>query len=163
MLNPTSWTKLKIPTTGTVCTYYNIITSLTCMWCSLLLSYYSCSFSLIILIMSLFACSPSDFCRTSIGCVRWNSVGLPLALSIGIPSVLVISGGWFVVSPLEKSVGLRGPARNARTSSGKSSEKYYGQKAKKYPFCLPEVRQSPLGVHSEKQWECKDLMMWKPT
>ena len=91
MVNPASWTKLKIPTTWTVCTYYNIITSLTCMSCSLLLSNYSCSFSLIILITSLLACSPSDFRRTSIGCVRQNSVGLPLAMSVGIPSVLVIS------------------------------------------------------------------------
>ena len=36
------------------------------------------------------ACSPSDFCQTSVGCVRRNSVGLPLAMSIRIPSVLVI-------------------------------------------------------------------------
>ena len=104
-------------------------------------------------------------------------IGLLLAVSVGIPLdfcwLCSLEFHWFwsfrwlvccqsIDSLLEKSVGLRGLPRNARTSSRKSLEKYCGEKAKKYGFCLPSVRQSLLRVHSEKQWECKDLDLFNP-
>ena len=85
--------------------------------------------------------------------------------SAGIPLVLVGHFQWtmgvglllFHRKSIRKVRWTLCLTKKAWTSTGKSSEKYCGEKAKKYVFCLPSVRQSLLGVHPEKQWECKDL------
>ena len=63
--------------------------------------------------------------------VHWTPIRLPLDMSIGNPLDFHWFGCGFAVSPLEKSVGLCGPTKNARTSTRKSLEKYCGKKAKK--------------------------------
>ena len=67
--------------------------------------------------------------------VCWNSGGACQAFPVDY-------GCWFAHSPSE--VHQKSPldfvvTKNAWTSTGKSSEKYCGEKAKKYVFCLPSV------------------------
>ena len=85
-----------------------------------------------------------DFC--------WNSVGACWAFPVDY-------GCWFALSPSE--VRRKSPLDFVvwPKMPRQSSEKYCGEKAKKYVFCLPSVRRSPLGVRPEKQWECKDLTL----